>query len=73
MGGDPVEEGLVARLNRPEGNVTGVAILAAEIAAKRLASAMRLRSDESVIAFRFVFSRKIRGPASVIRRAILTP
>ena len=36
MGGDPVEEGVVATLDRPGGNATGVAILAAEIAAKRL-------------------------------------
>jgi putative ABC transport system substrate-binding protein len=32
---DPVEHGLVASLNRPGGNVTGVAILLAEIAEKR--------------------------------------
>jgi putative ABC transport system substrate-binding protein len=36
VGGDPVELGLVASLARPGGNVTGVAILAAEVVAKRL-------------------------------------
>jgi putative tryptophan/tyrosine transport system substrate-binding protein len=35
-GGDPVRDGFVARLNRPGGNVTGVAFLAGALGAKRL-------------------------------------
>jgi putative tryptophan/tyrosine transport system substrate-binding protein len=36
MGGDPVREKLVASLNRPGGNVTGVVFIAAVLGAKRL-------------------------------------
>jgi putative ABC transport system substrate-binding protein len=36
MGSDPVEIGLTASFNRPTGNLTGVAILAGQMAAKRL-------------------------------------
>ena len=34
--GDPVAQGLVASLNRPDANVTGVSFLVATLAAKQL-------------------------------------
>jgi putative tryptophan/tyrosine transport system substrate-binding protein len=36
MGSDPVQHGVVASLNRPGGNITGVTVLANEIGVKRL-------------------------------------
>ena len=36
IGSDPVESGLVASLNRPRGNITGVSFLSVELGAKRL-------------------------------------
>jgi ABC-type uncharacterized transport system substrate-binding protein len=37
MGGDPVAFGLVASLNRPDSNVTGISIISGEITSKRIA------------------------------------
>jgi putative ABC transport system substrate-binding protein len=36
IGGDPVEVGLVAKFNRPGGNITGISIMNWELQAKRL-------------------------------------
>ncbi len=42
IGGDPVTFGIVASLNRPGGNITGVTLVAAETAAKRLGILLEL-------------------------------
>jgi putative tryptophan/tyrosine transport system substrate-binding protein len=42
-GGDPIREGLVANLNRPGGNVTGISFISAELGAKQLGLLRELR------------------------------
>ena len=45
IGGDPVELGLAKSLSRPGGNITGMTIIAADLAPKRLRVATRTRSQ----------------------------
>jgi putative ABC transport system substrate-binding protein len=67
IGTDPVELGLVASLNRPSGNVTGVAQLATEIGPKRLELLHEMIPKAKVIALladptdRAVFESMTRG------------
>src|SRR5262249_262089 len=51
VGVDPVEVGLVASLNRPGGNVTGVVSLAVELGPKRLELMRELIPAADTIAF----------------------
>jgi putative tryptophan/tyrosine transport system substrate-binding protein len=50
IGGDPVRDGLVASLNRPGGNVTGVSFISIEAGAKQLGLLRELRPGATRIA-----------------------
>src|ERR1700686_121025 len=50
-GDDPVESGLVASLNHPSGNVTGVIYLAADLGGKRLSLLGDLVPQATTVAF----------------------
>jgi putative ABC transport system substrate-binding protein len=49
-GGDPVRDGLVANLNRPGGNITGVSFISVELGAKQLGLLRELRPRVARIA-----------------------
>jgi putative ABC transport system substrate-binding protein len=50
VGADPISLGLVASLNRPGGNLTGVSVLSAEVSAKRLELLRELLPAATLIA-----------------------
>jgi putative ABC transport system substrate-binding protein len=49
MGGDPVAFGLVASLNRPGSNVTGITLISGEIVSKRIALLLDLLPDAKML------------------------
>jgi putative ABC transport system substrate-binding protein len=49
-GGDPVRQGLVASLNRPDGNVTGISFITEDLGAKQLGFLRELRPEAARIA-----------------------
>jgi putative ABC transport system substrate-binding protein len=77
-GGDPVKLGLVASLNRPGGNVTGVSFISTELGAKQLGLLRELRPGAARIAVlvdpKFPttegFVSELRAAASVIGQQI---
>src|SRR5262249_179422 len=50
IGGDPVKQGIVASMNRPGGNVTGLTLLTTEIEGKRLGLLQELVPNARLIA-----------------------
>jgi len=72
IGGDPVKLGLVASLNRPGGNLTGVTILSGALTAKRLELLRELRPQASVACLVNPSSPEAETQLTDIREAVRT-
>jgi putative tryptophan/tyrosine transport system substrate-binding protein len=72
VGGDPIKLGLVASLNRPGGNVTGVTILSGALTAKRLELLRELRPQASVACLVNPSSPEAEAQLTDIREAVHT-
>jgi len=64
-GGDPVAMGLVSTLNRPDGNLTGIAVLESELVPKRLQLLHQLMPNVDVLGV-------LADPAAVPTQSIIT-
>ena len=71
VGGDPIKLGLVASLNRPGGNVTGVTILSGALTAKRLELLRELRPQASVACLVNPSSPEAEAQLADIRESLL--
>jgi putative ABC transport system substrate-binding protein len=77
-GGDPVKDGLVANLNRPGGNVTGISFIAVELGAKQVGLMHELRAGGARIVVLVdpkwptteQFVSEVRAAASVLGQQI---
>src|SRR5215468_8871489 len=72
IGGDPVKLGLVASLNRPGGNLTGVTILSGALTAKRLELLRELRPQANVACLVNPSSPEAETQLTDIREAVRT-
>jgi putative ABC transport system substrate-binding protein len=68
IGLDPVRVGLVANLNRPGGNVTGVSFISTELAAKQLGLLRELRPGAARIAM--LADPKFPGTARIVSESV---
>src|SRR5262249_43124098 len=61
-GGDPVRDGIVASLNRPGNNLTGITMFNSELGGKRLSLLLSLVPQAKTIAFLKVVDSNIQQP-----------